>query len=114
MVKPEHLEMMHFSSKEMTADKSEAKHFDIPLEHIIDDYPPMIKGAPVAFICDLYSEVDLGESKTIPLIVEIKHQFIDDACISDKERMTIDFDAVARVGKSYALLGEEIDPPKTP
>ena len=114
MVKPEHLEMMHFSSKEMQADMSEAEAFDIPLENIVDGYPPMIEGAPVAFVCDLYSEVDLGQSKTIPLIVEIKHQYIDDACISDKERLTIDFDPLARVGKSYALLGEEIAPPALP
>ena len=112
MVKPEHLDMMHFSSKEMQANMSEAKAFDIPLKNIVDGYPPMIEGAPVAFVCDLYSEVDLGQSKTIPLIIEIRQQFIDDAYISDKERMAIDFDPLARVGKSYALLGEEIAPPK--
>lgn len=114
MVKPEHLDMMHFSSKEMQADVSEAEAFDIPLKNIVDGYPPMIKGAPVAFVCDLYSEVELGQSKTIPLIVEIKQQFIDDACINDRERMTVDFDPVARVGKSYALLGEEVAPPALP
>ncbi|MEA3492381.1 MAG: flavin reductase family protein [Campylobacterota bacterium] len=114
MVKPEDLEMMHFSSKEMQSDISEAKTFDIPLRSIIDGYPPMITGASVAFVCDLYSEVDLAQSKTIPLIVEIKHQFIDDGCISDRERMTIDMDVLARVGKSYALLGEEITPPRIP
>jgi len=114
MVKPKHLEMMHFSSKEMQADISEAEAFDIPLKNIVDGYPPMIEGAPVAFVCELYSEVDLGQSKTIPLIVEIKQQFIDDACISDKERMTIDFDPLARVGKSYALLGESIEAPRIP
>ncbi len=114
MVKPEHLQMMHFSSKEMPSDISEAKTFDIPLHSIIDGYPPMITGASVAFVCDLYSEVDLAQSKTIPLIVEIKYQFIDDTCISDTERMTIDMDTIARVGKSYALLGEEITPPQIP
>ncbi len=114
MVKPEYLEMMHFSSKELQSDISEAKAFDIPLQKIADGYPPMIQGSPVAFICDLYSEVDLGQSKTIPLIVKIKQQFIDDAIITDKERMTIDFDPLARVGKSYALLSEEIDPPLLP
>ena len=114
MVKPDHLEMMHFSSKEMKADMSEAKAFDIPLKNIVEGYPPMIEGAPVAFVCDLYSEVDLGQSKTIPLIVKIKQQFINDAIIADKERMTIDFDPLARVGKSYALLSEEVDPPIAP
>ena len=114
MVKPDHLEMMHFSSKEMGSDMSEANAFDIPLKQIKEGFPPMIEGAPVAFCCELYSEVDLGKSKTIPLIVEIKYQFIDDNCISDKERLTIDFEPVARVGKSYALLGETVEPPKIP
>jgi flavin reductase (DIM6/NTAB) family NADH-FMN oxidoreductase RutF len=114
MVKPDHLEMMHFSSKEMQADLSEASEFDIPLKNIVDDFPPMIEGVPVAFFCELYSEVDLGKSKTIPLIVEIKEQYIDDSCITDKKRLTIDFEPLARVGKSYALLGDEIEPPKIP
>ena len=114
MVKPEHLERMHLSSKEMQADRSEAERFDIPLKRIVDGFPPMIEGVPTAFFCELYSEVDLGASKTIPLIVEIKQQYIDDEAISDKERMTIDFEPVARVGKRYALLGEEVEAPKIP
>ena len=114
IVKPDHLEMMHFSSKEMAADASEAHAFDIPLNRKVDDFPPMIEGVPVAFFCELYSEVDLGSSKTIPLIVEIKQQYIDENCISDSERLTIDFEPLARVGKSYALLGKMIEAPKIP
>jgi len=114
MVKPEDLEKMHFSSKEIEANISEAKAFDIPLNYLQEGFPPMVKGAPVAFFCELYSEVDLGASKTIPLILEIKQQFIDDTCITDPDRLTIEFEPVARVGKSYALLGKSIEPPKIP
>jgi flavin reductase (DIM6/NTAB) family NADH-FMN oxidoreductase RutF len=114
MVKPEHLEWMHFSSKEMAHDASEAERFDIPVKRLADGFPPMVEGSPVAFFCELYQEVELKGSKTIPLIVEIEHQFVDDACITDKERLTIEFEPVARVGKSYALLGEEIVPPRIP
>jgi flavin reductase (DIM6/NTAB) family NADH-FMN oxidoreductase RutF len=110
----EQLEHLHLSSKELEAHVSEADHFDIPHSTILDGYPPMIEGAPVAFFCDFYSEVALGESKTVPLIVEIKGQFVDDACITDKERLTIAFDPIARIGKSYARIGEERLPPKIP
>ena len=114
LVKPEQLEAMHYSSKELDAETSEAEQFDLPLRTVTEGYPPMIKGAPAAFVCDLYSEVPLDKSKTVPLIVQIRYQFIDDAYLSDPEHLTIDFDPVARVGKSYALLGERIAPPKIP
>jgi len=72
---------------------------------------PMITDVPSAFFCELYQEIELKGSKTIPLIVEIKAQFIDDAIISDKEKITLDFSPLARVGKSYTLLGKNITPP---
>jgi len=114
MVKPEQLESMHFSSKEMAHSESESEAFNIPMKRVIDDFPPMVSGSPVAFFCELYQEVDLKGSKTIPLIVEIKQQFIDDSCIKDRERLVIDYNPLARVGKNYALLSEEITPPKIP
>ena len=111
MVNPEYLEKMHFSSKELPSEVSEANEFDIELERLVDDYPPLIKGTPSAFFCDLFGEVDLGESKTIPLILEIKHQYIDGNSITDEEKMSIDLKTVARVGKRYALPGKEIKVP---
>lgn len=110
----EQLEHLHLSSKELEAHVSEAAHFDIPHATVVEDYPPMIAGAPVAFACDLYGEVDLGESRTIPLIVQIRHQFVDDTCVTDKERLTVAFDPIARVGKGYAGIGETLVPPVIP
>ena len=114
MVDEAHLEAMHFSSKELAANESEAAAFDIETKEVVEGFPPMVKGVPSAFFCEFYQEIDLKGSKTIPLVVEIKAQFIDDEIISDKERITLDYAPVARVGKSYALVGEKIIPPKIP
>ncbi len=105
------LEKMHFSSKEMASSQSEAQEFEIALRDVLGDYPPMVEGAPSAFFCDFYQELELKGSKTIPLVVEIKEQYIDDTIVSDREKITLDYEPVARVGKSYALLGQKITPP---
>ncbi len=111
MVDEKLLEQMHFSSKELDVSVSEAEKFDIEMENVVDEYPPMVKATPSAFFCELYQEIDLKDSKTIPLIVEIKEQFIADTIIIDKERISLDYEPLARVGKSYALLGKKITPP---
>jgi flavin reductase (DIM6/NTAB) family NADH-FMN oxidoreductase RutF len=114
MVDEAHLEQMHFSSKELSETESEATAFKIKTKVVAKEFPPMIEGVPSAFFCEFYQEIDLKGSQTIPLVVEIKEQFIDDAIISDKERITLDYEPLARVGKSYALLGKKITPPSIP
>ena len=111
MVDEAHLEAMHFSSKELREDESEATTFGIETQEVVEGFPPMVTDVPSAFFCEFYQEIDLKGSKTIPLVVEIKAQFIDEAIISDQERITLDYEPVARVGKSYALLGKKITPP---
>ncbi len=111
MVDEAHLEAMHFSSKELGENESEAVAFDIKTKEVVDGFPPMVTDVPSAFFCKFYQEIDLKGSTTIPLVVEIKAQFIDDKIISDKERIILDYAPIARVGKSYALLGKNITPP---
>jgi len=113
MVEEKDLEKMHFSSKELDSSSSEAELFDIDTESLLDGYPPMIKGVPSAYFCDFNQEIDLGGATT-PIVLNVKEIFVDDRAIVDKERLTISFNPVARIGKSYAFLGEEIDPPKIP
>jgi len=93
---------------------SEAEAFDIPLTQPFEDFPPMVEGAPTAFFCEFYQEIELKGSKTIPLVVEIKQQFVDDTCLVDGDKIEISYDPVARVGRSYATLGDAITPPKIP
>jgi flavin reductase (DIM6/NTAB) family NADH-FMN oxidoreductase RutF len=111
MVDEKLLEKMHFSSKELDASISEAEEFNIHTKNIVDSFPPMIEGTPSAFFCEFHQEIELKDSKTIPLVVEIKEQYISDAIITDKDKITFDYAPVARVGKSYALLGKKITPP---
>jgi len=114
MVEEKDLEKMHFSSKELSKEQSEADMFSIETETMFDAFPPMIKDVPAAYFCDFNQEIDLGGGSTIPLILNVKQMYVKDECITDKERITIEFNPVARIGKSYAFLGDEISAPKIP
>ena len=111
MVEQKDLEKMHFSSKQLDNDISEAELFDIDTISINDEYPPMIKGVPSAYFCTFNQEIDLGNSTTIPVVLNVNEIYIDDKNITDKQRLSISFDPVARIGKSYAFLGDEIPAP---
>ena len=114
MVKEEALEKMHFSSKGLDQNVSEATMFDIETTRLVEDFPPMIKEVPSAYFCTFNQEIDLSGGATIPIVLNVKQIFVDDEVITDKERLTITFNPVARIGKSYAFLGEEIDAPQIP
>jgi flavin reductase (DIM6/NTAB) family NADH-FMN oxidoreductase RutF len=114
MVEEKDLEKMHFSSKGVDKEVSEADIFDIKTETLVEEYPPMIKGVPSAYFCELNQEIDLGGGSTIPLVLNVKQIYVNDEVITDKKRLTIVFNPVARIGKSYAFLGEELEVPVIP
>jgi flavin reductase (DIM6/NTAB) family NADH-FMN oxidoreductase RutF len=114
MVDEKHLEKMHFSSQELDKEMSEATLYHIETEILCDDYPPIIKGVPSAYFCDFNQEIDLGGGSTIPLVLNVREIYVDDVVITDKERISITFNPVARIGKSYASLGNEILAPTIP
>ncbi|MEA1892308.1 MAG: flavin reductase family protein [Campylobacterota bacterium] len=114
MVNATSLEKMHFSSKELDKELSEADVFKIQTQSIFEEFPPIIQDVPAAYFCEFNQEIDLGGGSTIPIVLNVKQIFVKDEVITDKERMTIEFDPVARIGKSYASLGKEIVPPTIP
>jgi len=114
MVDEKSLQKMHFSSKELDKNLSEADIFKIQTESLFDEYPPMIQDVPAAYFCEFNQEIDLGGGSTIPIVLNVKQIYVKDEAIVDKERMTIMFNPVARIGKSYAFLGDEITPPSIP
>jgi len=114
MVAQEDLEKMHHSSKALPHNISETKHFSINTTRLKEDFPPMVTSSPVAYLCTLNQEIDLGGGSTIPLILELQEIYINDEVIIDKERLTIDFDPIGRIGKRYAMMGEKIEPPRIP
>ena len=114
MVDKHNLEKMHFSSKELDRDLSEAELFDIKTKKVFDEFPPMIEDVSCAYFCDFNQEIDLGGGVNIPVVLNVKQIYVKDEAITDKERITIDFSPVARIGKSYAFLSDEITPPVIP
>jgi len=53
-------------------------------------------------------------SATVPVILEIKHLYIDDKIITDKEKISFELDSIARVGRSYRALGDTLEAPTLP
>ena len=90
------------------------EYFDIATKEMIEGYPAMPEGIKIAFFCEYLQEIDLKGSKTIPVIVEIKHLYLDDQIITDREKMKVAFEAVARTGRGYASLKEDLVPPTIP
>jgi len=74
---------------------SEAEEFDIELEKIDDNFPPIVKGCKRAFLTDLYGTFENDEMATIPFFLKIEKMYIEG-----------EFEPVARVGKGYAKLCE--------
>jgi len=114
MVQESDLEKMHLSSKGLSHEESEAEQFNIETIIENENFPPRIDTAPIAYYCTLNQEIDLGGGSTIPLVLNVEEIFVDDEVITDKEKLTISFKPVARIGKSYAFLGEEVEAPQIP
>jgi len=114
IVDDEHFEAMHLSSKSLEANESEFEVFDIATQKVLEDFPPMPQNIKIAYFCEYLQEIDLKNSKTIPTIVEIKHLYINDEIISDKDELSFEIDAIARVGRGYTRLGDEILAPEFP
>ena len=114
IVDEEHFEAMHFSSKGLDASQSEVEVFNIPTQDVIKGFPPMPQGIKIAFFCEYLQEVELKGSKTIPVIVEIKHLYLNDKIITDKKKISLKFSSIARVGRGYAKLDEALDTPTIP
>jgi len=108
---PDELEKMHLSSKPLDHRESEAEIFDIKTQKLYDEFPPMIEDIQIAYFCTLHQEVELKGSKTIPLIVEIKHMHISDKIVTNADKFHFEVNPIARVGKSYNLIGKELEPP---
>jgi len=104
------LNKMHCSSKELNSQISEAAICDIKMKKIFEDFPPMVEKSPSAFFCTLFQVVELKGSKTIPLILKIENYFLEDRFLKDKEKLHIDLDLIARVGKEYAICKDKIAP----
>jgi flavin reductase (DIM6/NTAB) family NADH-FMN oxidoreductase RutF len=103
------LQDMHNSATSLEHNRSEFEEFNIKTKSINPDYPAVAKDSKIVFFCHYLQEIDLKESATIPVIVEVKEIFVDNSLVSDKENIRVSFDdAIARVGASYFAFGKEL------
>ena len=108
IIEEDHLSAMNQSAEALAPHISELEHCDIPTQTILEGYPPMPTGIKAALLGTYLQEVDLTGSKTVPVIIEIDHVYIDETIISDPEKRKLSFDPIARMGGSYRKLGEAI------
>ena len=97
------LEDMKKSAESLPHDVSEVETFHIKTKKVLEEYPPMIASSKTAFFCELFEELDIG-GLTVPLILRVNTQYIDDDIID--ERDYIKLDNIGRVGKSFAKMVE--------
>ncbi|CAA6818679.1 MAG: Nitrilotriacetate monooxygenase component B (EC [uncultured Sulfurovum sp.] len=106
----EHFEQMHLSSSSLEPNESEIEAFNIETENILTDFPPVPKNIQIAYFCEYLKEVELEGSNTVPTIVEIKHLYVNERIITDKEEIHFEVEAIARVGRGYATLTKKENP----
>jgi flavin reductase (DIM6/NTAB) family NADH-FMN oxidoreductase RutF len=100
-----HKEQLICTSEALDSKQSEAEFCKVETKIIDEAYPPMIADAQVAYFCELRQELDLG-GKIVPLLLDVKKAFFNDVIITDKEKLRVHFDALGRVGASFAKLEE--------
>ncbi|PAF41328.1 flavin reductase [Helicobacter sp. 11S03491-1] len=107
MCNQKNLKSLQDSAGELEYGISEAVKFNIDLEIIQNDYPPIIKNSQASFMCEFYDILEIGKnSKTI--LLESTKCFIDNKIYTQDLRFTLQ--NVGRVGKYYQLPGSLIDP----
>lgn len=99
--KLEDLEKLILSSNELPKNVSEAKEFGINTVNIESNYPPIIDGSQTALFCDFHSFIDI-KSETLPLILEIKSQYIQEQLCDEK--LNIRIDNICRIGKGFGKI----------
>ena len=114
LTSPNQLDDMNFSSKALPNGVSEVEVFDIDMELIEDAYPPIVKGTNTAFFCSLYQELEIDGSKTVPIILKIEAQYIDDKNIIDRENFKVNCKNVGRVGAEYIIYDKTIQASRIP
>jgi flavin reductase (DIM6/NTAB) family NADH-FMN oxidoreductase RutF len=95
-------EAMELSGAEEPYEISESEKYTIEMQELDNEYPPMVKGAKIAFMCSFLQQVELEGSPTVPLILKIEKVYVDDEHID--EGLHIDWLNFARVGKDYYRL----------
>ncbi len=81
----------------------EIEKFCIETEHMVDGFPPIIRSTQSALFCEFYQQVDIP-GKTVPLILEIKKQYIEEGRLDD--RFHVHVENVGRAGVRFKAMAD--------
>ena len=96
-----HAEQVQKCAAPLDKNESEIDKFEIDVKTIMESYPPMVLSSQSALFCEYYGVIDIP-GNTTPVILEIKHQFIEDDRIN--ERNHINIQNIGRCGVSFKAL----------
>ncbi len=101
------IEQIQASASELDSHISEASAFNIPLQLIDSQYPPIIQGIKVAYFCDFLEMLEFGDyDKT--LLLKVKSCYIEDSIYREDLRFLPPH--LGRMGSYYLNPKEVIDP----
>lgn len=81
--------------------ESEVEKFNIDVNRVLDDYPPIISSTQTALFCEYYDTYKI-DGDTTPLILKINQQYIEDDRINERNHTKIE--NVARVGATFKAV----------
>jgi len=87
----------------LAKNESEIESYEIDVQRLLEDFPPMISSSQSAMFCEFYDTVKIP-GKTTPVILEVKKQFIEDDRIDEKSHVYVD-----NVGRSGAYFKAMVD-----
>ena len=98
LVSADQLEKLEWQYKSLEASTNLAA---LEVKEAKEGYPPMIASCESALFCDYYDTYEIP-GKTTPVILEVKHQFIEDDKINERNHVNID--NIGRCGVTFKAL----------
>jgi flavin reductase (DIM6/NTAB) family NADH-FMN oxidoreductase RutF len=113
----EHIKEVNESSATLPHGESEIHRLNLDLEYFDSSITPLprIKNTKIAFICEKFQIIEIGDTPQGLILGTVKHLFIDDSCIEKdtKGRILVNpkkVNPLARLGAStFASLGELLE-----
>lgn len=88
------------TSEDLPKEISECEKFGIKTKSVVADFPPMVADVKCALFCEFVKSVEIG-SRYEPLILEIKHVYVNDENIDEKNHIYLD--NIGRVGMEFLV-----------
>lgn len=100
-VNKDNLEDVKKCAISLDKNESEIDKFNIDVKEILEDFPSMIVSSHSALFCEFHSKIEIP-GITVPLILEIKHQYIQDDKINEKHH--VNMDNIGRTGAHFKAM----------